>query len=290
MPPKATGNWVSMAGQATTSTGFTDFTAFGPDTIAQGGGAPIPGWAQGIDLVKISAMSNYATAAGSVAGVRFNKGLFGGSAQYLLGPAFSGQTTSAEGASVQAQIVKLDTGAPFLRPTGNRLQIGGTCAPTDPGQISMVVSVRFTPEPCANPLWFQAAAASTTAATDLLSTALTAIGGDTTFPVSVPRSPAALGIRYIQTAFGTDQAAAGDSVGELRLQGKGLEYTPQDLGIGGAGSESGAATGVAAALSDAWDDWLGVSQGDLIAAVFGYTGTDSGTECAALSLGFMLQG
>lgn len=290
MPPRSTGNWVSMAGQATASTGFTDFTAYGPDTIAQGGGAPIPDWARGIDIVKISAMSNYATAAGAIAGVRFNKGLYGGGAQYLLGPNFSGQTTSAEGTSVPAQIIKLDTGIPFLRPAGNRLQIGGTCAPTDPGQISMVVSVRFTPESCANPLWFQAAAASTTAATDLLSTAMTAIGGDTTFPVSVPRSPKALGIRYIQTAFGTDQAAAGDSVGEIRLQGKGLEYTPQDFGSTGAGTESAAATGVAAALTDSWDDWLGVNPGDLIAAVFGYTGTDSGTECAGVGLGFMLEG
>lgn len=278
--------WVSMAGQATATTTFTDFTNFGPDTIAQGGGAPIPSWAKGIDMVKISAMSNYATAGGSVAGVRFNKGLWGGGAQYMLGPAFSGQTTSAEGSSVQPQNIQMDTRAPFLKPLGNRLQIGGTCAAVDPGQISIVVSVRFCADAPSNPLWFQAGAASTTAATDLLSTAITAIGGDTTLPVSVPGT--AMGIRYLQTAFATDQAAAGDSVGELRLSGKGLAFTPQDLGIGGAGTESAAATGVSANVSDGWDEWLGVSPGDLIAATFGYTGTDSGTEVGAVNLGFQL--
>ena len=53
--------WVSMGGAATAATSFTDFTAFGPDTIAQGGGAPIPAWAQGIDLVKIGSMANFAS-------------------------------------------------------------------------------------------------------------------------------------------------------------------------------------------------------------------------------------
>jgi len=235
-------------------------------------------------------MCNQAVAAGSITAVRFNKGLFGGSAQYMLGPTFSGQTTSAEGTSVPAQLIKLDNGLPFLRPVGNRLQIGGAAVPTDPGQISIVVSVRFTSAPAPKPLWFQAAAAGTTAATDLLSTALTGIGGDTTFPVSVPSMPRAEGIRYIQTGFASDQAAAGDSVGEFRLQGKGLEYTPQDFGSTGAGSESGAATGIAAALCDGWDDWLGVNNGDLIAAVYGYTGVDSGGESGAIALGFQLSG
>ena len=282
--------WVSMGGAATAATSFTDFTAFGPDTIAQGGGAPIPSFAQGIDLVKISGMSNFATAAGSVAGVRFNKGLYGGGAQYLLGPAFSGQTTSAEGCSVAPQNIKLDSKVPFLRPQGNRLQIGGCSGGVDMGQITIGVSVRFTSDPAPKPLWFGAAGASAgyTDATALLATAITAIGGDTTLPVSVPLE--AEGIRFIQTAFMSDQAAAGDSLGTIRLQGAGLVETPADLFTCGAGSESGAATGVAASPSDQWDEWLEVNPGNLIAAVAGYIGVDSGTETSAVALGFQLSG
>ena len=281
--------WVSMGGAATAATSFTDFTAFGPDTIAQGGGAPIPAWAKGIDLVKIGAMSNFAAASGGVAGVRFNKGLYGGGAQYMLGPAFSGQTTSAEGCSVEPQNIKLDSKVPFLRPQGNRLQIGGCSGGVDVGQITVGVSVRFTDQPAPKPLWFGAAGAnSTTDATALLASSLTALGGDTTLPVSVPLD--AEGIRLIQTAFATDQAAAGDSLGTMRFQGAGLVETPVDLFSCGAGSESGAATGVAASPSDQWDDWLEVNPGNLIAAVFGYIGVDSGTETAAASIGFQLKG
>lgn len=281
--------WVSMGGAATAATSFTDFTAFGPDTIAQGGGAPIPAWAQGIDLVKIGSMANFASAAGAVAGVRFNKGLYGGGAQYMLGGAFSGQTTSAEGCSVAPQNVRMWNQVPFLRPQGNRLQIGGTSGGVDIGQITIGVSVRFTDQPAPSPLWFGgAASASITDATALLATALTAIGGDTTLPVSVPLN--ATGIRFIQTAFATDQAAAGDSLGTIRLQGSGLVETPIDLFSCGAGSESGAATGVAASPSDQNDEWLEVSQGNLIAAVAGFIGVDSGTETAAVALGFQLDG
>ena len=269
--------WGTVSGPID-AVGFANLTTFGPDTVTVGGKLQKPQWGQGIDGLLIGSASDAVAAAGSITGARFRDGIEP-SAQYFAGQCISTQTTVAHHFATAVQ--KLNPMLKAIGPVG----IDGTPGATDLGSADMTVSVRWSSSPPPAKLYWLAAQASSTAATDLLSDALTAFGGDTTFPMNVPDD--AVGIRATGFGEASDCAAAGMEVAQFRFAGTGLMDNPQDLGGLGIGGEA-AATSATSQPFYYQDDWLGVNKGSQIALRAGFTGTDTGTQTRGMALAYQL--
>lgn len=269
--------WGTVSG-AIDAVGFATLTTFGPDTVTVGGKLQKPAWAQSIDGLLIGSIADAVAAAGSITGARFRDGV-DPSAQYIAGSCISTQTTVAHHYSTAVQSLN-----PMLKTKGP-VGIDGTPGATDLGSADMTVSVRWSSMTPAQRLYWLAAQISSTAATDLLSDAPVAFGGDTTFPHNTPDD--AVGIRVTGFGEASDLAAAGMEVGQFRFQGVGLIDNPQDLAGLGIGGEA-AATSATSQLFHYQDDSIGINKNSQIALRAGYTGTDTGTQTRGLALAYQL--
>ena len=269
--------WATVSGPID-AVGVAALTTFGPDTVTVGGKVQKPAWAQSISGLIIGAASDAVAAAGSITGCRLRDGIEP-SAQYFCGQAISTQTTVAHHYSTTNQELN-----PMLKAIGP-VGVDGTPGVTDLGSADMTVSLRWDAAPTPAKLYWLAAQVSSTAATDLLTDAPIAFGGDTTFPMNVPDT--ASGIRALGGAMASDCAAAGMNVGQYRLQGNGLIDSPQDFAGSGIGGEA-AATSATSQKFPYFDEWLGVNKGSQLAWRAGYTGTDTGTETLGVALVFQL--
>lgn len=269
--------WGTVSG-AIDAVGFAALTTFGPDTVTVGGKLQKPAWAQGIDAILIGAASDAVAAAGSITGIRLRDGIEP-SAQYIAAHCISTQTTVAHHYSTAVQALN-----PMLKAIA-ALGIDGTPGATDLGSSDMTCSVRWSGSPPPAKLQWTAAQIGSTAATDLLTDAPIAFGGDVTFPMNVPDK--AMGIRATGFGNASDCAAAGAEVGQYRLQGTGLLDNPQDLGGLGIGGEA-AATSATSQLFYYQDDWLGVNINSQIALRAGMTGVDTGGQTRGIGVAYQL--
>lgn len=272
-PGDANSIWQTVSGNIN-ATGWTNATTFGADTVTTGGKLQRPGSMQSIDALLAQGVSDGSAAAGGAVGHRLRDGVTP-SAQYILSTLISAQTTTGDGYMAPMQELN-----PMLKAIGN-LGIDSTPGPTDLGNGTATVSVRWSPRAVSSKLYWLAASISTTEATDLLGQSLVAIGGDTTFPYTVQEE--AQGVRAIGYGHSSDFGAGGSSIMQFRLGGTGLVNNPQDFGGTGVGGEMAASSQDARNLPYR-DEWLGVNKASQITLRAGYTGVDSGTEILAAGI------
>lgn len=269
--------WATVSGPID-AVGFANLTTFGPDTMTVGGKVQKPSWAQSVSALIIGSASDAVAAAGSITGIRARDGVEP-SAQYIMAQCISTQTTVAHHFATGVQSLN-----PMWKSIGP-IGIDGTPGATDLGSADMTASIRWDAASVPAKLYWLAAQVSSTAATDLLSDAPTAFGGDVTFPMNVPDDAA--GIRALGIGEASDCAAAGMEVGQYRLTGAGLVDNPQDLGGLGIGGEA-AATSATSQVAPYWDDWIATNKGSQIALRAGFTGTDTGTQTRGIGLAYQM--
>ena len=270
--------WVSVAGNIN-ATGWTGQLTFGARTVTVGAAVQVPAWAKSIDGAVLCSIADGAAAVGTVSARKFVTGL-GNTPQYILDNCISQQTTTGD--SYSGDVMTL---APNLKVSGP-IQVQATPGVNDAGSGTAITSLRFSDAAArGNGFYWLAASAGTTAATDTLSDALTALGGDTIFPFTVP--PATAGVRALQFGLASDMAATGSSIGQFRFEGQGFKDNPHDLSGNSVGGE-GAASSEDSRLATIIDDWLGVNAGSQIDLLAGYTGVDTGGETLAMGLAFQM--
>lgn len=271
--PNAEGQWITVSGNID-ATGWTAQTIFGSRTVTEGGAIKKPGSAGKIDGYLGCQISDAVAAAGGVTATKLSSGVQPGP-QYIMNNIIATQTTVAHHFMTLPRLLN-----PSIKVDGNVI-VECTPGATDLGSGDSTVSLRFAPgAPSANLRW-RGAEIVDASATDLLDVAPVALGGDTTFPWSVPAT--CKGIRGLGIGTASDLAAgAGMIVGQYRFQGDGLKKV-QDLGGVGIGGEA-AATSTAAGVFPYWDDVIGVNPGSAIDLLAGYTGTDIGTQTHGMAL------
>lgn len=265
--------WVAVSGAVDAAAAFAALTTFGPDTVTQGGALDQPGFAASIDGLITTMVHSHSSTTGGIAAAKLGTGVEPAD-QYFLGSTWGGQTTVSVSASVPGVVLN-----PMVKATGS-VKVFGSAGVADPGNGDMSVAFRWSASKLAAKLQWRAAEVDSTAATDTLSDAATAIGGDTTYPFNVPSKCA--GVRALGVAMSSDSAAAGNAIGQFRFKGNGL-VRHADISAQGHGGEGGATSGFAG-IPNIWDDWLQVRTGSPVSLVGGYTGTDVGAE----ELGFQM--
>jgi hypothetical protein len=268
--------WATVAG-AIDATGWSNLTTFGARTMTQGGALQPPEWCNTCDGMIHTDSVDGTASAGGITGRKLATGV-DPLPQYMLAIKAMFETTA--GVSTFGPPMEMN---PMLRING-AIQIQATPGSTDLGSADAQTSFRWSDTPYPNRLRWLAASVTETDATDLLAVAAVALGGDTVFPFTCTKDH--LGIRAMGVDQVSDGAAAGDSVGQARLEGSALLINNQDLSGGAVGGEAAVARGDLGHFHR-WDESLGLQPGQLDWLV-GYTGTDSGTETTGVELALQM--
>jgi len=282
--PAAQRQWISVS-SANNAVTDTNQTTWGSQTMTQSSKVQIPSWANSIELARTCDALDGSAAASTITNRKLSSSGVKYGPHYIGGSVVAAQTTSGEstlnGTSEYEPSIAVIPGGGFFS--------AANMGAADAGNAVSFSSYLFSSlPPTAGPLRWLAAAGTGTTATDLLTTPLTAISGDTLFPYKVDAD--VLAISQMQLGFATGFEASGYNVGQFRLEGSALPVSPSqhDIGAMSVGGEA-AATAVDARPVETIDRPLAVTANSSLDILAGYSGTDAGTQAYYMGIGFLVR-